>query len=76
MLAMGGLGLGEAVTSSGLLLSITQHLQGLVSPAAACTGRGTPGLLRAASNAPWALCLRACALGSQHPQPACSHGLV
>ena len=30
MLAMGGLALGEAVTSSGLLLSITQHLQELV----------------------------------------------
>ena len=31
MLAMGGLALGEAVTSSGLLLEITRHLQALVS---------------------------------------------
>ena len=30
MLAMGGLALGEAVTSSGLLLEITRHLQALV----------------------------------------------
>ena len=33
MLAMGGLALGEAVTSSGLLLEITRHLQSLVGPA-------------------------------------------
>ena len=32
MLAMGGLALGEAVTSSGLLLEITRHLQALVGP--------------------------------------------